>query len=50
MGAFLFEQEQFRFKQALYFLALTPPLVIPGGVILGGISLLLMTNSIGIFF
>lgn len=46
MGAFLFEQEQFRFKQALYFLALTP-LVIPGVIL--GISLLLMTNSVGLF-
>jgi spermidine/putrescine transport system permease protein len=32
-GAFLFEQEEFRFKQLLYFLMLAP-LVIPG-VILG---------------
>lgn len=46
MGAFLFEQEQFRFKQALYFLALTP-LVIPGVIL--GISLLLFTNSIGTY-
>jgi spermidine/putrescine transport system permease protein len=46
MGAFLFEQEQFRFKQALYFLALTP-LVIPGVIL--GISLLLMSNSAGMF-
>jgi spermidine/putrescine transport system permease protein len=46
MGAFLFEQEHFRFKQALYFLALTP-LVIPGVIL--GISLLLFTNSIGTY-
>jgi spermidine/putrescine transport system permease protein len=47
MGAFLFEQEEFRGKQALYFLALTP-LVIPGVIL--GISLLLTANSLGIFF
>lgn len=47
MAAFLFEQEQFRFKQALFFLALTP-LVIPGVIL--GISLLLASNSAGIFF
>jgi len=46
MGAFLFEQEDFRFKQALYFLALSP-LVIPGVIL--GISLLLATNSSGTF-
>ncbi len=46
MGAFLFEQEKFRFKQALYFLALTP-LVIPGVIL--GISLLLSTNSAGAY-
>lgn len=44
MGAFLFEQENFRFKQGLYFLALTP-LVIPGVIL--GISLLLSTNTAG---
>ena len=47
MAAFLFEQEQFPGKQALYFLALTP-LVIPGVIL--GISLLLTANSFGIFF
>jgi len=46
MGAFLFEQEDFRFKQGLYFLALTP-LVIPGVIL--GISLLLATNSAGTY-
>lgn len=46
MGAFLFEQEDFRFKQGLYFLALSP-LVIPGVIL--GISLLLATNSSGTF-
>jgi spermidine/putrescine transport system permease protein len=47
MGAFLFERENFRFKQGLYFLALTP-LVIPGVIL--GIALLLGTNSIGTYF
>ena len=47
MGAFLFEQEEFRGKQALYFLALTP-LVIPGVIL--GISLLLTANNLGLFF
>lgn len=47
MGAFLFEQEEFRGKRALYFLALTP-LVIPGVIL--GISLLLTANSLGIYF
>jgi spermidine/putrescine transport system permease protein len=46
-GAFLFEQENFRFKQALYFLMLAP-LVIPGVIL--GISILLFANSLGIFF
>jgi len=46
MAAFLFEQEDFRFKQGLYFLALAP-LVIPGVIL--GISLLLATNSAGTF-
>jgi len=46
MGAFLFEQEQFRGKEGLYFLALTP-LVIPGVIL--GISLLLTANSLGIY-
>ena len=47
MGAFLFERENFRFKQGLYFLALLP-LVIPGVIL--GISLLLGTNSAGTYF
>lgn len=47
MGAFLFEEEEFRGKGALYLLALTP-LVIPGVIL--GISLLLTANSLGIYF
>lgn len=46
-GAFLFEQENFRFKPALYFLMLAP-LVIPGVIL--GISILLFANSLGMFF
>lgn len=46
IGAFLFEQENFKFKQGLYFLALTP-LVIPGVIL--GISLLLATNTAGTY-
>jgi len=46
-GAFLFEQEQFRFKQLLYFLMLAP-LVIPGVIL--GISILLFSNTLGMFF
>lgn len=46
MGAFLFEQENFPFKQGLYFLALTP-LVIPGVIL--GISILLSANTAGLF-
>lgn len=46
MGAFLFEQETFKGKQALYFLALTP-LVIPGVIL--GISILLAANGMGIY-
>ncbi|MGA1846549.1 ABC transporter permease [Deferribacter abyssi] len=46
MGAFLFEQEEFKFKQALYFLTLAP-LVIPGVIL--GISILLASNSVGAF-
>jgi len=45
MAAFLFEQEEFRFKQGLFFLALTP-LVIPGVIL--GISLLLAANGAGL--
>ena len=47
LGAFLFEQEEFRFKQLLYFLMLLP-LVIPGVIL--GISILLFSNTLGTFF
>lgn len=43
-AAFLFEQEEFRFKGLLYMLMLAP-LVIPGVIL--GISLLLASNSVG---
>ncbi len=46
MGAFLFEQEEFKFKQALYFLTLAP-LVIPGVIL--GISILIASNTVGTF-
>ena len=46
MGAFLFEQEDFKGKQGLYFLALTP-LVIPGVIL--GISILLAANGAGLY-
>ena len=46
MGAFLFERAQFRYKQFLYFLDLTP-LVIPGVIL--GISLLLSVNATGLY-
>ncbi len=46
MAALLFEEEQFRFKGLLYFLALTP-LVIPGVIL--GISILLSSTSAGNF-
>jgi len=46
-AAFLFEQEEFRFKNAMYFLMLAP-LVIPGVIL--GISILLFTNTLGLFF
>lgn len=46
-AAFLFEQEDFRFKGALYFLMLAP-LVIPGVIL--GISQLLAANTAGMFF
>ncbi len=46
LAAFLFEQENFRFKGALYFLMIAP-LVIPGVIL--GISILLFTNSLSIF-
>ena len=44
MAALLFEEEQFRFKGLLYFLALTP-LVIPGVIL--GISILLSSTFAG---
>lgn len=44
IAALLFEEEQFRFKGVLYFLALSP-LVIPGVIL--GISILLATSSAG---
>jgi spermidine/putrescine transport system permease protein len=46
-GAFLFEQEEFHLKQALYFLMISP-LVIPGVIL--GISILLFSTSLGLFF
>ncbi|MCG8687838.1 MAG: ABC transporter permease [Desulfobacterales bacterium] len=46
-AAFLFEQEDFRFKGLLYFLMLSP-LVIPGVIL--GISILLFSNTLGLFF
>ena len=46
-AAFLFEQEDFKFKNLLYFLMLAP-LVIPGVIL--GISILLFSNLAGIFF
>ena len=46
LAAFLFEEEKFRFKGLLYFLALAP-LVIPGVIL--GISILLTSTSIGMF-
>ena len=46
IAALLFEEEQFRFKGLLYFLALTP-LVIPGVIL--GISILLSSTLAGTF-
>jgi len=46
-AAFLFEQEEFPFKPALYFLMLSP-LVIPGVIL--GISILLFSNTLGMYF
>ena len=46
-GAFLFEQEDFKFKPLLYFLMLSP-LVIPGVIL--GISILLFSNTLGTYF
>ena len=45
-AAFLFEQEDFKFKNALYFLMIAP-LVIPGVIL--GISILVFTNNLGLF-
>jgi spermidine/putrescine transport system permease protein len=45
--AFLFEQEEFRFKSWLYFLMLAP-LVIPGVIL--GISILAFANTMGLYF
>ncbi len=47
MAAFLFEHEDFKFKNFFYFLMLAP-LVIPGVIL--GISILLFTNAVGLFF
>jgi spermidine/putrescine transport system permease protein len=47
LGAFLFEQEDFPLKQLLFFLMLAP-LVIPGVIL--GISILLFSNTLGLFF
>ena len=44
-AAFLFEQENFRFKSALYFLMIAP-LVIPGVIL--GISILMFANTVGV--
>ena len=46
IAALLFEEEQFRFKGALYFLALAP-LVIPGVVL--GLSILLSSTNAGLY-
>ncbi len=47
MAAFLFEQEEFRFKNILYFLMLAP-MVIPGVIL--GISILMFSTAVGLFF
>jgi spermidine/putrescine transport system permease protein len=46
-AAFLFEQEDFRFKPLLYFLAIAP-LVIPGVIL--GISILMFSTTLGGYF
>ncbi len=46
IAALLFEEEEFRFKSALYFLALSP-LVIPGVVL--GLSILLSSTNAGLY-
>jgi len=45
-AAFLFEQEDFRFKNFFYFLMIAP-MVIPGVIL--GISILVFTNNLGLF-
>lgn len=45
-AAFLFEQENFRFKNLLYFLMIAP-MVIPGVIL--GISILMFSNTVGLF-
>lgn len=47
IAAFLFEQEDFKFKGTLYFL-MVAPLVIPGVIL--GISILLFSTTVGLFF
>ncbi len=47
MAAFLFEQEDFKFKNLLYFLMIAP-MVIPGVIL--GISILMFSNAVGTFF
>lgn len=47
IAAFLFEQEDFKFKGILYFL-MVAPLVIPGVIL--GISILLFSTTVGLFF
>ena len=47
LAAFLFEQENFRFKNFFYFLMIAP-IVIPGVIL--GISILLFANTVGLFF
>jgi spermidine/putrescine transport system permease protein len=47
MAAFLFEQEDFRFKNILYFLMIAP-MVIPGVIL--GISILMFSTTLGLFF
>jgi spermidine/putrescine transport system permease protein len=46
MAAFLFEQEDFKYKDILYFLMIAP-LVIPGVIL--GISILLFSTTVGLF-
>lgn len=46
-ASFLFEQEDFHFKQVLYFLMIAP-LVIPGVIL--GISILMLSTTLGNYF